>query len=196
MRKLNLVSMLIDPNVMPKPNLDGGEGNQSDSYVRLLKELQFLLNTTRSNQTFAVNKLALYIANPRLQHISTIKRVLHYLAETKDYKITYLDFITHPNNFHGFADAAFRGDSKDGKSTAGYVFLTAKGAMTQKSRKQTIIHPLTTEAKYMALSEASCKICWLRVLHKELGFKQKGPILLWGDNEGAIALMKNPQSPQ
>jgi len=45
----------------------------------------------------------------------------------------------------------------------------------------------------VALSEVIQEVCWLRSLHNKLGFKQKLPTLLWGDNEGAVAMTKDPQ---
>jgi len=51
----------------------------------------------------------------------------------------------------------------------------------------------STEAEYVALSEASREAMWLRHLFGELGFIQKEPILLLGDNDGSIAMAKNPE---
>jgi len=73
LERLNPVNMPMDPNVTLKPNPDGGEGNRSNSYARLLGELQFLSNATRPDITFMVNKLASYTTNPSLHHISAIK---------------------------------------------------------------------------------------------------------------------------
>jgi hypothetical protein len=191
--KLNPISMPMDPNIKLEPNPDGGEGNKSNSYARLIGELQFLLNATWPDITFAVNKLASYTMNPSLQHISTVKRVLHYLAGMKDYGITYTDSTTHPNIFHRYADAAYGRDSEDRRSTVGYIFMTENGVILWRSKKQSVITLSTTKAKYIALSKACCEICWLRGLYKELEFKQQTPILLWGDNEGAVAMTKDPQ---
>jgi len=130
MEKLNPVSMPMDPNKTFKPNLDREEGNRSNPYARLLGELQFLSNATRPDIMFVVNKLASYTVNPSLKHISAIKRILRYLAGTKDYGITYTDFTTHPNIFYRYANAAFGGDSKDRKSTAGYIFITGNRVIT------------------------------------------------------------------
>jgi len=49
------------------------------------------------------------------------------------------------------------------------------------------------QAEYVALSEASREAMWLRYLYGELGFIQQEPILLLGDNDGSIAMAKNPQ---
>ena len=55
-------------------------------------------------------------------------------------------------------------------------------------------HPLlsSTEAKYMACTHATQKAIWLHQLLDQLRFKQIAPTDLLGDNQGAIALVKNP----
>lgn len=123
-----------------------------------------------------------------------MKRILRYLAGTKDLGITYTKTSTNPNeNFvSGFADAAFA-NHDDLKSTSGYVFMAAGGAITWKSKKQTTIALSSTEAEYVALSEAAREACWLRNLYEELGYSQKFPITIKGDNDGSIAMAKNPQ---
>ena len=45
----------MDPNIQISPNLDGNEGSQSNSYTKLLGELQFLSNATRPDILYAVN---------------------------------------------------------------------------------------------------------------------------------------------
>jgi hypothetical protein len=72
----NPVMMPLNPNVKIEPNLDGNEGDCRNSYTRLLGELQFIANTTQPDIAFAVNRLASYMANPSLQHIGMLKRVL------------------------------------------------------------------------------------------------------------------------
>jgi hypothetical protein len=51
----------------------------------------------------------------------------------------------------------------------------------------------STEAEYVALSEASQEACWLQNLYNELGHKQEKPTLIKGDNDGSIAMAKNLQ---
>jgi hypothetical protein len=186
------VSTPLDQNILIEPNPKGNEGDRSNTYARLLGELQFLANATRPDITFAVNRLVAYIANPSLQHISTLKRVLCYLAGTKTYGITYGDIRGHPNTFHGYADTAWA-NQDERKFTSGYVFLAGGGAITWKLKKQMITAQSSTEAEYITLSEALREACWLRSLHFKLGFTQVGPSLIKCDNEGAIAMAKNLQ---
>jgi len=190
---MNPVVMPLDPGTPILPNLDGNEGNRSNSYACLLRELQFLVNATCPDISYTVSRLASYTANPSMQHMGMLKRILHYLKGTKEYGITYQARASHNNNlFHGFADAAYA-NCDNYKSTSGYVFLVASGAITWRSKKQTVVALSSTEAEYVALSEARCEACWLRNLSEELRFPQDEPTELKGDNMGAIAMARNPQ---
>ena len=96
------------------------------------------------------------------------------------------------NLVYGFTDASYA-SMDDWKSISGYVFLSGRGAITWGSKKQTTITLSSTEAEYVALSEAAHKAMWLCYLYEELGFVQKDLILLFGDNDGSIAMAKNPE---
>jgi hypothetical protein len=142
-------------------NPEGKEGRQSNYFAQLLG-LQFLTNATQPDITFAVNRLASYTANPTIQHVTALKRILRYLKGTKSYGIRYSNSPNDQSDdtelfhgiFHGFADAAYA-NTEDYKSMAGYVFMAAGGAITWRSKKQTFTALSTTEAEYIALSEAA-----------------------------------------
>jgi hypothetical protein len=198
MSDANPVSMPMDPNIKIQSNPDGNEGSKSNHYAKLLGELQFLTNATRPDIAYAVNKLASYTANPSLQHVGALKRILRYLKGTKNYGIIYsakpqnIRELQNSNLFYGYADAAYA-DTDDYKSTSGYVFLVGGGAVTWRSKKQTTIALSSTEAEYISLSEAGREACWLRSLYEELGYTQIIPNIIKGDNNGSIAMAQNPQ---
>jgi hypothetical protein len=98
----------------------------------------------------------------------------------------------HINTFYGYSDAAYT-NSDDCKLTSGYVFIVAGGVITWRSKKQTTVALSSTEAEYIALSEAGHEACWLRNLYEELGCPQPNPTTIRGDNDGSIAMAKNPQ---
>ena len=184
----------MDPNIKLVPNPDDNKENWSNSFARLPGELQFLANSTQPNIAFAMNRLAAYTANLSLQHAKALKQILRYLARTKDLGITYSKVPPNENSnfFYGLADAAYT-NHDDRKSTSGYVFLAAGGAITWKSKKQTTIALLSTKAEYVALSEAGRKAFWLRNLFEELSYPQESPTLIKGDNDGSIAMARNQQ---
>ena len=105
--------------------------------------------------------------------------------------ITYQDTPDF-NVFYGYSDATYA-NADSYKSTTGYIFLAGDAVITWGSCKQATIALSLTEAEYVALSESSCEIMWLRHLYGELGYIQKGPTLLLGDNDGSIAMARNPQ---
>jgi hypothetical protein len=86
----NPVGMPLDPNVVLEPNPDGNTGDCSNSYARLIGELQFIANVTRPDIAYAISRLSSYTANPTLQHVSALKWVLRYLSGTRSYGITYM----------------------------------------------------------------------------------------------------------
>lgn len=50
----------------------------------------------------------------------------------------------------------------------------------------------STEAEYMALSEACSEIAWLTALQSEIGYGPTAPTPLVSDNQGGIFLAINP----
>lgn len=59
-----------------------------------------------------------------------------------------------------------------------------------RSCLQKVVALSTTEAEYIALSEASREAVWLRGLMQELGFEQEA-VKIYCDSQSAIALAKN-----
>ena len=166
----------LDPNVPIEANPDGNEGDRSNSYARLVGELQWIANCTRPDIQYTVNRLASYNANPSLQHTTVLKRLLRYLSSTRDFGITYRK-TSGEKLFVGYADASF-GSVDEYKSVTGYVFIAGGAAIVWKSVKQSVIAMSSTEAEYVALSEAGCEVIWLRNLYSELGFIQSAPTVV------------------
>ena len=154
MDRANPVGMLLEHNTKFEPNPDGNVGSRSNSYARLMGELQFIANATRPDIAYAVSKLSSYTANPSMQHVTMLKRVLRYLSGTRLYGIMYHNVLGHLNQFLGYANASFT-DADDLKSTTGYVFKMSGGAITWYSKKQSVTALSTMEAEYIALSKAT-----------------------------------------
>jgi hypothetical protein len=191
--KCNAVSTPLDPNVVLVPNPEENMINRSNDYARVLGELQYISNATRPDITYAVNRLASYTGNPSMQHYIALKRVLRYLNGTKSHRITYKATSENNDDFMGFADAAYA-NADQSRSTIGYVFLAGDAAITWSSKRLSLTSLSSTQAEYVALSEAAREACWLRNLYTELGLlKEERPTVIVGDNEGAIALTQNPQ---
>jgi len=71
------------------------------------------------------------------------------------------------------------------------VFNLFGGAVSWKSKKQSIVALSTTEAEYMAATHASMEAVWLQRLCSSMGLVQ-GAIRIDCDSQSAIFLAKNP----
>ena len=56
----------------------------------------------------------------------------------------------------GFSNSNYTDCIDDKKSTYGYIFMMAEGAISWKSVKQTLTASSTTEAEYVGCYEATC----------------------------------------
>jgi hypothetical protein len=97
--------MLLKHNAKFKLNLNRNAGSRSNLYTRLMGKLQFIANATRPDIAYAVSKLLSYTANPSMQQVTILKRVLQHLSEPRLYRIMYHNILGHPNQFFGYAKA-------------------------------------------------------------------------------------------
>jgi len=68
-----------------------------------------------------------------------------------------------------------------------------RGAVILISKLQSIVMLSTTEAEHVAGVVGGKKICWLRNMILELGYKVMGPSQLWMDNQSSMNVAKNPE---
>ena len=73
-----------------------------------------------------------------------------------------MHYTNYPAVVEGYCDANWISDSKDSKSTSGYVFTIGSAAVSWKSSKQTCIARSTMEAEFIALDKAGEEAEWLR----------------------------------
>ncbi|GJT61073.1 retrotransposon protein, putative, ty1-copia subclass [Tanacetum coccineum] len=87
-----------------------------------------------------------------------------------------------------YCDAGFETDRDDTKSQTGYVFILNRGAVDWKSSKQSTTAMSTTEAEYIAASEATMEVVWIRKFILGLGIVPtiNKPIRMFCDNSAAL----------
>ena len=165
---------------------------QSKPFKNVIGSLMYAMIATRPDICYAVGALARFSANPGRVHWIAAKRILRYLRGTMDLALTF----THPRGkplvFYGYSDSNWSGDPDTSRSTSGYVFMMGGAAIAWSSKLQGMVALSSTEAEYIGLTAAAQEIAWLRELMGEIGYKQSKPTLLLADNQGSIALTKNP----
>jgi len=163
-------------------------------YQNLIGTLMYAMLATRPDIAFAVGALSKFSSNPGYAHWDQAVHTLRYLVGTKDYALFFdgnsLDDLS--SLILGYTDSDWAGNIDTRRSTGGYVFLMCGAAVSWSSKLQSSPALSSTEAEYMACTRAAQEAIWLRQLLEQLGFKQTKPTSLLGDNQGAIALAKNP----
>jgi hypothetical protein len=125
-----------------------------------------------------------------MEHWNAAKGVLRYVAGTLDVGIVY---GSSQAGLQGFCDADYAGDLDTRRSTTGYVFTLAGGAISWSSRLQPTVAVSTTEAEYMAAAQAVKEGLWLRKLMNDLRW-HTGVVSICTDNQGTLKLLKHPIS--
>ena len=159
-------------------------------YQSAVGSLMYLAVSTRPDISYSVGSLARFNSKPTKEHWVALKRVLRYLKGTKDLGILYSK--AEKDSCIGYTDADWAGDQDDRRSISGYVFLLSGGAISWKSQKRCVALS-TAEAEYVAMSTATQEAIWLRQLIAEITSSEETPILVYEDNQSAIAIARNPQ---
>ena len=182
------VGIILD-NTM-SPQTDSERKEMADKpYRSVLGSVMWGQLATRPDLSFSVSLLARFQANPGLNHWNGLIHVIGYIKNTIDYGLTYSrDFDISPV---AFVDADYGGCKDTRRSTSGYVFTMAGGAVTWSSKRQATVALSTVEAEYVAMSRCAQQMAWTHSWLNEIGVDYTLPGLIKGDNQGAIALNKN-----
>jgi transposase InsO family protein len=186
-----------DPGLKLTKNMCEGGCKHEDTmknvpYRSAVGGIMYLMVATRPDLAAAVGVLSQFAADPCPTHWQALKRVLRYLQATPTHGLEF----SRKDGFGvcGYSDADWAGDIESRRSTSGYAFMMNGGCISWRSKKQRTVALSSTEAEYMALSEATQEAVWLKVFLCELGeMKSDDPVKIYEDNQGSIALAKNPE---
>ncbi|KAL6348287.1 hypothetical protein AAG906_005584 [Vitis piasezkii] len=113
-------------------------------YASSIGRLMYAQVCTRPDIAYIVGMLGRYLSNPSMDHWKKAKRVIS----------SHLEIV-------GYSNSDFGGCLDSRRSTSGYIFMLARGVVSWKSVKQTLIASSTMEAEFIACYEASNHGIWL-----------------------------------
>jgi hypothetical protein len=143
----------------------------------------------RPDISFPVAALARFSINPARAHFTAAKRVIRYLLATATKGVQYSP--CSETSVELFSDSDWGSNIDDRKSVSGYVLVMAGAPVSWCSRRQKTTALSSTEAEFLALSDALKEALWIRMLLTEMGVNFSSPIIIRVDNHAAIALSKN-----
>ncbi|KAM0977924.1 hypothetical protein ACFX13_014221 [Malus domestica] len=131
-----------------------------------------------------------YMHNPGKGHWQAVKWILRYILGTVDVGLLFQQDKVIGKCVVGYVDSDYAGDLDKRRSTTGFVFTIAGGPVSWRSILQSTVALSTTEAEYMAVTEAIKEAIWLQGLLDDLGVQQDH-VDVHCDSQSAIHLAKN-----
>lgn len=128
------------------------------------------LTATRPDITFSICLISRYMEKPTDMHLLVAKKIMGYLRGTLELGVQYIRNGRH--ELMACSDSDYAGDMDDRKSTSGYVFMLANGAVSWSSKKQPVVTLSTTEPEFIAAASCACQAVWLRRMLEILGHPQ------------------------
>jgi hypothetical protein len=102
-------------------------------YALAVRSLQYAQVCTRPDLAFITGVLGRYQSNLGIEHWKMVKKVLCYVQGTKDLMLIYRR--SDSLEIKGYSDIDYAGEKDERKSTTGYVFNLAGGAILWRSCK-------------------------------------------------------------
>ncbi|CAH9143473.1 unnamed protein product [Cuscuta epithymum] len=161
---------------------------QKVPYTSTIGCIMYAMVCTRPDIAHAVGVVSRYMGDPGKEHWKVVKWIMRYLKGTAS---NTLCFDGKNVELLGHVDADLASNDSDGsRSTTRYVFTFGGTAVSWLSQLQKIVALSTTEAEYVAITEASKEMVWLQNLLGELGKEYKNSIL-YSNSQSAIFLANN-----
>ncbi|KAE8211922.1 hypothetical protein CF319_g9305, partial [Tilletia indica] len=172
--------------------LEGGKDGIS-KFQAVIGCLLWIYLCIRGEIGYIVSALARFSSCPTKDHWRIAMRVLRYLKGTLDFRLE-LKPVVEPNQpaIVGYSDADWAGEVEGRQSQSGYLFKLYGCAISWASLRQDCVALSSVESEYVALTEAGKEAVWLVRAMSDYGIPESQPVLIRGDNQGALALAQNP----
>lgn len=174
-------------------------------YQQKIGSLMFAAVCTRPDIAFHIGRLSQQLQDPVERHSSGVKEIGRYLRTTISQTIRYGP--AKQTNLDGqntntssclklYSDADWA-NMIGRKSISGHVALLYGGPVSWGSKRQRSVATSSTESEYIGMAMCCKQGQWLAQVLRDMGFSQyigkdEKLVDMRADNQGAIALVKNP----
>ena len=165
-------------------------------YRSTVATLLYFNTWTRPDLAYAISKLCKFMQNPGAEHIIALKRLLRYVKGTRDYGLRYDFSPSAPatkTGIYGYYDAAHADCPDTYRSTMAHLFYFFGCPLSWKTKLHSFVTTSTNHSEYCAAAKAAREAKWWETTMVAIGFGRfVGPIDLFSDSKGAIAMTYNP----
>jgi hypothetical protein len=122
-------------------------------------------------------------------------RVVKFVIDTKNFCLQIKPEFKEKNwSLRVFFDSDWAGDSETRISVAGFALYLMNVPVCWQSKSQKGVILSSTEAEYVAMSEAVKEVKFIYYLLQDIGIEVKFPIIVKTDNVGAMFMAQNSSS--
>ncbi|KAJ1600043.1 hypothetical protein NDA14_007590 [Ustilago hordei] len=183
------------PTMVPMQSIPEGtlvaSAAQQKEYLVIVGKLLWVANSTWPDLSLTMGVLARYMREPSQEHYQAAQRVLRYLESTRQVGLVYRasesqePLVAH-SNANWASDATIQR-----RSTSGSVALVYGNPVAWKSVTQKCVSLSAVEAEFIAATEATCEVLFLKQLLRSIGIATGTPTV-YSDNTGCIQVSKDP----
>lgn len=173
-------------------NVDKKEEAINVPYKEAVGSLLYLAMVTRPDIAYAVHAVSQYAESPQKIHWNAVKRIMKYIKGTVNHGILFPKG-DQMLSITAYSDADFAGDKTTRKSTSGTIIKVGDAPVVWSSQKQRSVALSTTESEYIAASQTTKELIWVRRLMNDLVKCKVQTPTMYVDNQSAIKLVKNPE---
>jgi hypothetical protein len=178
-----------------EPTQPDEEHHDANEYQQLVGSLMYAMVHTRPDIAFALGKLSQYMQDPSERHWTYLKALMRYVRSSLMLRLRFgpgkdMDLAV-------YTDADWAGQKSDRKSTSGGVAMLYGGPVCWLSKVQRSVATSSTESEYIAQLTNAKTTQWLAQILRDIGClesigEDSKTVQMLADNQGAIALAKNP----
>ena len=165
-----------------------------EAYEAAVGSLMYAMTEPRPDLAHAVSEVSQFAANPGVVHFEAIKRIFRYVNGTQDLSLVFHGDSTKP--LVGYVDADWGGDLSTRRPTTGYAFYVYGCLVSWSTQKQPTVSLSSCGAEYIAATQATKELLFLRRLTMEIQLtppRTQALNILHSNNQGAIQLAHNPE---
>lgn len=162
-------------------------------FRQTLGEIRYITESARPDIAYETNCLAQQIAHPQQHHYQASKALLRYLKVTRTHGLLYSERDKAdgtPTPLTVFSDADFANE-KNRKYITGTLHCVFSTPDSWTSRKQNIVALSTTQAEYVAATDATRPTNWLTQILTDAHSPPTSPIPHNVDNRSAMLIALN-----
>jgi hypothetical protein len=156
-------------------------------YSSAVDSLMYAMVCSCPDLSYAMSLVSRYMTNPSKEYWKDVQWIFRYLRGTSK---ACLKFGRTVKGLIGYVDSDFAADLDKRRSLTGYVFTVGECVVSWRATLQPVVAQSTTEAEYMAITEACKESIWLKGLYAEL-CGDDSCVNMFCDSQSAIYLTKD-----